>query len=369
MNILILNWRDIKNPESGGAEILTHEIAKGLVKMGHQVTLMSSFFKNAHEEEVLDGVKIIREGHTNFRFLFSSVHFRAFKYYLKNKNGIDLVVDEIHGMPFFTPLYVGKKSVVLICEVASDLWIKMFGPFLGFFGMLLEKFYFRFIYKNTSFMTISNSTKMELLKEGINSRNITILPIGVTIPRKIIKKKKEKNPTLIFAGRLLKSKGIEDAIFSLKILSEDLPKLKLWIIGRGNEEYLQELKNLVKKEKLEKKIIFWGFVSNSKKFELMARAWILIFPSIKEGWGLTVPEAASQGTPTIAYDVCGLRDVVVEGVNGFKVEKNNTSELARKILELIRNKSLYKKLQISSKKSSLIYNWINTVKAVSEVIE
>src|SRR3989344_2967644 len=317
MNILILNWRDIKNPSSGGAEILTHEIAKRWVKLGNQVTLFSSSFPNSKKEEKVDGVKIIREGHPDARFLFSSVHFLAFKYYKNNVGKFDVVVDEIHGLPFFTPWYVKEKKVVLICEVAGDLWVKMFGPFFGLLGRVIERIYLQFVYKDIPYLTISNSTKEELIKEGVNSKNITVLPMGLTIPKSLKKYEKEKNPTLIFVGRLSKSKGIEDAIEALRQVSKTYTKTKLWIVGGGDENYKKFLKKMAKKLDVYDRITFWGFVSEEKKFELMGRAHLLLHASVKEGWGLVVIEAASQATPSIVYNVSGLRDSVIDNKTGI----------------------------------------------------
>ncbi len=268
MNILILNWRDIKNPKSGGAEILTHEIAKRWIKKGHQVTLFSAMFENGPSEEVIDGVNFIRSGHPDVRSLFSSVQFQAFLYYQKNKGKFDAVVDEIHGFPFFTPWYVKEKKVVLICEVANELWTEMFGP-LGILGRLVEWFYFRFVYTNIPYLTISNSTKDELLKEGVRRNLITVLPMGLTFPNNLKKQKKEKDPTLIFVGRLSKSKGIEDAIKAFEKILRDNFNAKLWIVGNGEKKYITELKEMAEKINVLDKITFWGFATDEKKFELM----------------------------------------------------------------------------------------------------
>lgn len=362
MNILILNWRDIKNPKSGGAEILTHEIAKRWVRLGNRVTLFSSSFPSLKKEQIVDGVKIIREGHPDARFLFSSVHFMAFKYYRKNIGKFDVVIDEIHGFPFFTPWYVKEKKVVLICEVAGDLWKKMFGPFFGSLGRAIEKFYLRFIYKNILYLTISNSTKEELVREGVRSRDITVLPMGLTIPGKIKKTEKEKDITLIYVGRLSKSKGIEDAVAALKILSRKYPKTKLWIVGSGEEIYVKFLKEKSRKLNVADRIIFWGFVSEDKKFELMSKAHILIAPSAKEGWGLTVPEAGAVGTPAVGYNVAGLQDVIKNGVSGYLTSKNTPNDLAINVENAVKKKSDYLNLSKEAKRLSVIYNWDNTAK-------
>ncbi|OGH04400.1 MAG: hypothetical protein A2W22_05095 [Candidatus Levybacteria bacterium RBG_16_35_11] len=78
MNILIYNWRDIKNPAAGGAEVVTHEISKRLVLKGHKISLFTSGFKGCKEKETIDGVEIIRSGG---RF---TVYLKAPQYYKKN---------------------------------------------------------------------------------------------------------------------------------------------------------------------------------------------------------------------------------------------------------------------------------------------
>jgi len=367
MNILILNWRDIKNPKGGGAEILTHELAKRWASGGHSVTLFASEFPRCEKQEVLDGIKIIRVGHPDARYVFSSVHFLAYRYYKENfKKKFDVVIDEVHGLPFFTPWYVKGKKVVLICEVAGKLWLEMFG-LLGIFGRVIEKFYLK-IYRDLLFLTISNSTKEELIKEGVNEENITVLPMGITVPSKLKKYKKERTPTLIFVGRLSKPKGIEDAIKALEMIARKIPKINLWIVGRGDEGYVNYLKTLAKKLNIEDRATFFGFVSENKKFELIGRAHILLAPSVKEGWGLTVPEAAFVGTPTVAYDSPGLRDVLRGSIFKIVTKSSTPGGLRNEIIKLFQDKDFFNKL----KKESLNmqeFNWDRTAQVALKILK
>lgn len=371
MNILIFNWRDIRNPKSGGAEVLTHEIAKNWVKLGHQVTLFSSSFPGSLSLEIIDNVKILRKGHPDARFLFSSVHFLAFLYYIKNSKNFDVVIDEIHGIPFFTPWYVRKKKIVLICEVAGVLWLKMFGPIFGTIGRLMEKLYLDYVYTGISYLTISNSTKQELVKEGVDEKNITVLPMGVTLPKNVGNKKwdKEKNPTLIYVGRLSKSKGIEDAILALSEISKNYGEVQFWVVGSGEKSYLDYLRKMAKKNGVGERIKFFGFVSEEKKFELMAKAHVLVAPSMKEGWGLTVPEAGSVGTPAVGYNVGGLREVILDGKTGYLTSSNNPKELAGSAIRMLENKSTYESFSKAAKKLSLSYNWENTAKVALRILK
>jgi len=365
MNIFILNWKDIKHPHAGGAEVLTHEMAKRFVKEGHRVTLFVSHFDDAKEKEIIDGIKIIRSGKLDLRAFHNSVHFKAYTYYKKNVQGkTDVVIDEVHGMPFFTKFYVKEKVVALICEVADDIWFRMFSFPWNILGWLLERIYL-LLYRNVPILTISESTKKELEKTGIPRENITILPMGITRV-KINAIKKEKQPTLIFVGRLNKMKGIEDAIIAVSEAQKTIKNLHIWIVGKGEKAFMEYLNKLAKKYRVT--ATFWQYVSQQKKFELMARAHGIVVPSVREGFGLIVPEAGSVGTPAVVYDAHGLRDTVRDGVNGIKVEKSPEA-LAQGIEQLFIDKNKYKAMCATAKKYSLRYNWDNTAKTALTILK
>ena len=115
MHILILNWKDKYHPSSGGAEVVTHEFAKELIKSGHTVTLFCTRTSTLSAYEMLDGVRIVRQGS------FWAVYLYAYFFYQKNKHEIDIVIDQIHGLPFFTPLYAKKPTIAWIHEIASEI--------------------------------------------------------------------------------------------------------------------------------------------------------------------------------------------------------------------------------------------------------
>lgn len=367
MKILILNWRDIKNPESGGAEILTHEMAKRWVAFGHEVIQFSSSFRGGLDQENIDGVQIIRRGKADARFLFQSVHFLAFNYYRKYMKGkVDVVIDEIHGLPFFTPLYVKEKKIVLICEVAGKLWDVNFSFPFNLLGKFIENNYFKF-YKKTSFLTISESTKKELIEKGVKDTQITILPMGITFPKNFKEFRKEKNLTLIFVGRIAKTKGVEDALYAAAALRVQIPNVRLWVVGRGEREYQDYLRGLARKLRIEDRVRFFGFVTEEKKYELMSKAHLMIAPSLKEGWGLIVTEAGFCKTPSIVYDVAGLRDIIRNGVNGIVVKKDRKL-LSDAIKKLYLDPILYKKIQLGAYNTSFKQDWNKTAEKALGVL-
>lgn len=356
MNILFLNWRDIRNPYSGGAEILTHELMKGLVKRGHSVTLFTSFFHGSEKEETIDGVRVIREGKQDARTLFSSVHYKAYLFY-KNHKGFDLVVDEIHGVPFFTPLYVRGERVALVCEVAGNLWdfaVKF--PF-NFFGKIIERIYPIF-YRNTLSLTISESSKKEMRKIGF--RKIYVLPMGSNTPinSKVLNK---SEPNLIFLARVSKAKGVEDALKALKIVKGQIFNIRLLIVGPINKNYKKYLLKLINQTNLSKNVRIYGEVSEEEKIEFLDEAYLLVSPSQKEGWGLTIHEAGARGVPSVVYDVPGLKDVVKDGINGIICERNRPEELSKNILKLLNDKKLYMRLQKGAIEERKKQTWDKTI--------
>lgn len=360
MRILIFNWRDIKNPSSGGAEILTHELAKYLIKKKNKVILFASKFEGSSDTENIDGVTIIREGFSITPYFLKSVHYMAFKRYKKKFEGrVDLVIDGVHGLPFFTPWYVKEKKVALVCEVAGDLWVKMFGFLFGGLGRIVEIIYLRFIYSSVPFITISNSAKIDLIKNGVREKNITVIPIGVDILDKLPAIKREVIPTIIFLGRVSKSKGIEDAILVLKKLSAK-HAIRLWVCGRCESYYVDELKELIRNNGLESKISFLGYVTENEKFNLLSRSWILIHPSKTEGWGINVIEANALGVPAVGYNVPGLQDSIQDGQTGLLTKENSIDGLAKTLELLLTDKKLYEKLSQKSINWSKNFTWEKT---------
>lgn len=355
MRILILNWRDIKHPLAGGAEISTHEHAKAWAKAGHSVIQFSSYFSGAKQSETIDGIVIIRKGN------HYTVHLCAFYYYLKHLRGkIDFIVDEFHFIPFFTVFYTRVKKMAFIHETAGEIWFKNQGFPINILGYILEPL-FIFLYRNICFMTVSESTKKDLILFGISNQKIYVIHNGIKVINS--QENKEGNPTLICLGRLANDKGTEDAISAYYLVQKVHKNARLWIVGREESSgYLQKLNNKVNNLNIAEKVIFYNYVYEGRKFDLLKKAWILVHPSIKEGWGLTVIEAASQGTPTVAYDAPGLRDSILNNKTGLLVNSKTSDALARKTIMLLTNRLLYNTLSKNAVGWSRKFNWNDSAK-------
>ena len=362
MNILILNWRDPKNPKSGGAEIVTLEHARAWVNAGHTVEWFTSRFAGAPQREIIDGVTIIRKGGSLTNFFYAPF------FYLSRKNNYDVVVDEIHGLPYFTPLYVKEPIIAFIHEVAGEIWDYMYPFPINKIGKFIESRYFH-LYKVIPFWTDAPSTIDDLSKYGIARENCVAIPCPISNNSQQLSFVKEKKPTFIFVSRLVKMKGVEDVIKAFKEIVVIESKAKLWIVGGGEENYVVFLKSLVKKLGLEKQVRFYGKVTDAKKKELMRKAHLLLHASVKEGWGLVVVEAASQMTPSVVYNVSGLKDSVKDQQTGILTKENTPEALAEAAISLINDKTNYQRLQKNAVAWATSLTWEDATQKSLKLLE
>lgn len=344
MNILILNWRDPKNPLAGGAEKLNLEILRPFIDRGDQAIWYAQTVKGMPKEEIINGVKIIRFGNS-----FTHLFFWPFFLWSGKFRKVDFIIDSIHGTGYLSSIFSPKiKKIILICEVAQNIWDEMLPFPINKIGKIWEKIMFQF-YKANKFWTISKSTQNDLVNFGIPSKNIEILPMGFDAIKLDKIPAKYKDPTALFVGRLAEMKGVKDAINAIFEVNKDSTrKWSLNIIGRGEEKYEEELKKLVSKLNLEKYIHFFGYVDEKKKFEEMAKSWVLLVPSSREGWGMIVPEANSVGTPAIGYNSPGLSESLAKYSKSNKIVDGNVSGIVREL------KKLYNPLKLEEK---LIPGW------------
>lgn len=350
MNLLILNWRCPYHPDAGGAEQVTLKHAKTWAKKGIQVTWLSGNYQGGKRYEKTNGIDIFRFGNQY------TIYFIApFIYYFFLRKKFDLVIDEIHGIPFLTPLWLPQvKKIAYIHEVAQEIWDEMFPFPINWVGKLYEKLYLGF-YKKILFLTASNSTKKDLIFHKIPSKNITVLPHGLFIKTIDKSARKEDKLTFFSIGRIVKMKGIEETLKIFSLFRKQYPKSQLWIAGKGKQEYIDYLKTLAEKQNIHDSIAFFGHVSEEKKLDLYRRSHFLLHTSIREGFGLTVIEANSQGTPALVIRSPGLVDILKEGENGFFIDFSE--ENIKRILSVFTYKQKYKLLCKKSIKYSKSFDW------------
>lgn len=341
MKILWLSWKDATNPKSGGAEVVMHELSKRLIADGHDVTILTVQYPGAKTIETIDGIEIIRVGKS--RYLHPFV---AALYYMRHlRNRYDIVIEVVNTAPYMSPFYKGKaRSILFYHQLARQVWFYE-APFpISAVGYLVLEPVATLLLglSNTMTITVSESTKKDLMRFHFNKENIHIISEGITLrPVKNLEDiTKYKDPTALIFGAARTMKRTLDQVKAFEIAKQSLPDLKLIIAGDISGEYGESVIDHMAKSDYAKSIECLGRVSEKEKAKIMQQCHVLLNASVKEGWCLVVTEANSQGTPAVVYDVDGLRDSVKNKVTGV-ICNQNPEGLAEGIVNLLKDPTCY----------------------------
>lgn len=337
MNILVLNWRDIKHPRAGGAEVRLHRVYEPIVTAGHKVFLITSRFEGAAETEILNGIEVHRLGNDA---TFAPLCFWRLPGWIKQFS-IDVVVEDFNKLPLLLPWRTRRPLLIQM----HHLWkgsIFHEASFVMALIVWLGEQTLRLVYRRETFCVVSDSTKKELHSMGIPSSRISIIHNGVDLAFYQPPQNPSREPSLLWLGRIQKYKGVMDTCLAFRKIAEKFPELTLKIAGNGPCK--NEVQAWVEAQGLMGRIQFLGFVSEEEKRTLMQHSLSLVQSSYKEGWGLTVIEANACGTPVIANNAPGLCDSVRDGVTGLLYPFMSVDGLADKMQQLIEDHALYSQL-------------------------
>jgi len=363
VRILVINWRDIENPEAGGAEVHLHEIFRRIAAAGHDVTLLAHAFGNAPSRETIAGIDVHRAGPRN---TFNFVVPRALRGALDPAR-FDVVVDDLNKIPFYTPLYVRRPLVVLHHHFfGSSIFHEVPFPVAAY--VFLHEAAAPLIYRRARWVTVSNSSRDELVSRGIPADRIALAMNAVDHARFAPGPPSEKDPDLlVYLGRIKRYKNIELLIRSMRAVRARRPRARLLVVGEG--DHRPALVRLASDLALDGAVEFTGFVPLEEKVRILRRASLSINASPKEGWGVTVIEANACGTPVIASDVPGLRDAVVDGKTGRLVPFGSQDAMERAIVALLENDAERGRLADGAVAWAARFSWDESARDVLAVLE
>ncbi len=364
MNILALNWEDLSNPQAGGAEVHLQEILKRIARKGHNITLLCSGYPGCSPTEIVEGLKIVRRGsRLNFNFVAPF----ALKSLLKEGNW-DIVIEDINKIPFYTPLYHKLPLLVVIPHLFSDSVFKEINFVLGLYIYLFEK-PIRWFYKGFKIMVISESTKEDLVKRRLSPDDVLVVHCGIDhqhyVPDPAVAK--DPFPSVIYLGRLKKYKSVDHLLEAFAFTVKKIPDARLTIVGEG--DFKENLIGLTKKLSLEDKIEFTGFVDEKEKVKRLQQAWVAVYPSLKEGWGLTNIEANACGTPVIASNLPGLKDSVRPDKSGLLYEYGDIPKLSECLTKILSDQDYREKLKQGGLVWAKEFSWDVAAEKTHQLIE
>jgi glycosyltransferase involved in cell wall biosynthesis len=364
VRILLVNWQDRHNPQTGGAEIHLHEIFQRLAARGHRVRLVCSGWRGCPPRETIGGIEVERHGG---RHSFALKGRRAVRAALR-REAADVVVEDINKVPLFLAGTTDLPFGVIVPHLFGGTVFQEASWPVAALVWLLERPIPR-AYARAWFHAISESTRDDLVARGIAPDRIEVIYPGIDTAAYSPEAAEGRSPapTFLYLGRLRRYKGVEYAIRAVAIACRNRPDIRLEIAGNGSDR--PRLERLAETLGVAEQVRFLGFVDEGEKRRLLRKAWANIFPSSKEGWGITNVEAAACGTPSLASDSPGLRDSVRHGETGYLVPHADAGALAARMLEFAASRDLVADLGRRARVFAESLSWDHAADATERWLE
>lgn len=343
----MLNWRDPKNPLSGGAERVTEGYLRALSARGHEVFWFANAFPGGAPAEEMQGLQIRRGGGKGTSIL------AARKWYHQQPR-FDLVIDQHHGLPWYAPWWCRTNCVAYVHEVLGPIWDVFYRWPTSQIGKRQER-WTHWLYRNVQFWTACDSTRHGLERHGI--RQVHQIPYGVdTVAIPELEPKPIATPLrLIVVSRLAPNKRIEQAVLTLKCLTDRGVEAQLTIVGGGSSE--PSVRALTSQLGLHSRVTMAGALTEREKDALLRRAHLLLHTSLREGWGLNVIEANAMGTPAAVYPVAGLIESTLHERTGVVAAAETPAALADSVQSCLRQPDRYETYRRAAWERAKTFHW------------
>ncbi|MGI8938161.1 MAG: methyltransferase domain-containing protein [Iamia sp.] len=345
LHIAINAWRDTSHPLAGGSEVMIDQLATGLARRGHRVELRAG-------GPITDHPYPVRDGGGKF-----TQYLRAPIDHVRHQRDADLVVDIANGMSFYTPLWRREPTICFVHHVHTEHWSQWFPAPVAAFGRTLERKAMPLAYASSLYATVSPSSAEALIDLGVAPDRIRIVLNGVDIPTMETVAPESAEPTFLAVGRLVPHKRY-DLLARMWRQVHPVVGGRLVIIGEGPEAERIEALDVPGLE-------LRGRVDQATRDRLYGEAWMLLHPSMLEGWGLVVMEAAAHATPTLAFDAPGVRDSVVASQTGILA--HTEGEYIDAWIELAQNRDLRGKLGRGARDRAEEFGWDATTQRFEEI--
>ena len=351
-HLLAINFRDPAHPEAGGAELHLAHILRAAVTRGWRVTWLASEFPGSTPEGEYHGVRIARRGRWwDFNWVVPGVLRREF-----SSPRPDLVVEDVNKVPCLAPWWTRSPVAVVVPHLFGSTAFREASLPVALYVMALESL-IPSAYRRSRFVVISESTRDDLAARGIDAGRVTVVHCGLDHDtyRYDPAEAKSEHPTIVFVGRLRRYKGVDWVMRALPAVLRSVPTARLLVIGDGPFE--APLRRAAAALGVGEAVDFLGFLPGPEKVRRMRQAWVVVQPSPKEGWGLTVVEAGACGTAVVAADSPGLRDSVRRDETGLLVPYGDDQRLTEALVRVLQDRGLRERLAAAGRTWAASFSW------------
>lgn len=300
-DVVINAWRDIGHAKAGGSELVIDLIGRGLHDRGHNVLLRAGEVDPSAPRDL----PTISAGGAYSQYALGP--FRR-----GDLAGADVVIDINNGMPFLSPLWHSAASVCVVHHLHLEQWQMYFPKPMAAVGRRVEALSIEWAYRSGLYATISPSSAEALERLGVPADRIRELRMPVNSGlQNCAGAATSPTPQFVAVGRLAANKR-HDRLLAMWDQVRPVTGGELIIVGDGPE-----------RDRLEAiagpGVRFTGRVDDRRCAELLSSSWLLVHTAAHEGWGLVLSEAAWFATPSLAFDVPGVRDALDRHTCGWGV--------------------------------------------------
>ncbi|WP_436795906.1 glycosyltransferase family 4 protein [Actinospongicola halichondriae] len=345
--IHVFAFRDRDDPESGGSEEHATQVCTHLALAGRDVTLHTGRVPGAAARIERNGFRVVRRGGRVGVFITSVLDER-----FGRLGPADGIVEIFHGVPFFAPLWSRTPQVGLVHHVHLGTWDALLPGWPGRVGHLIERFAVPAVYRKRTLVTAAASARDEIVTHyRADPDRITIAPHGIA-EHFTPGGSRHPKPLIVAVARLMPQKGVDELIGALVAVKEAVPETQATIVGDG--PHRDRLQTVAREAGAE--WIHWaGRVTDDELVQWYRSAWVVASASRREGFGLTLTEAAACGTPTVATRIPGHVDAVDEGRSGLLA--GSTAELADRLVDVLTDEALRASLGAGALAHAEHFHW------------
>ncbi len=359
--LVITNWKDTRHPAAGGAEVFCENLARELVALGHQVTLLVSRPQGLPRREYRDDITVRRMGGT------FTVYPLVLLWLLLHRRRVDAVIDSQNGIPFFTPLVVRRRcpAILLIHHVHQQQFALYFSGAMARVGRWLEGPVSRRVYGARTVCAVSPSSRQAVRQQLRLRGEVQVIPNGSGGVAAVATR--AAAPTICCVGRLVPHKRWHLLLEAVRTVAADVDGLRVELVGTGSEA--PRLARLVDHYGLSEVVRLHGYLDAAERDRLLGSAWLTVSTSVGEGWGLSMIEAAARGVPAVAIDVPGLRDSVRDGVTGWLTGVDQLAGTVSTALGTLRDPAEQQRLSEACLRWAGSLSWVAAAQRFSVVLD
>jgi glycosyltransferase involved in cell wall biosynthesis len=359
----LLSWRDLEDVEAGGSEVHAAELARHWAAAGLEVTWRSSYASGHPTEAMRDGYRVIRRAG---RYL---VFPRAALSELVGRHGpSDALLEIWNGMPFFSPLWYRGPRAVMLHHVHAEMWQMVLGddnPMLARLGDAIERRIAPPLYRRSRIVTPSESARDEIVSmlriprgqvDVVHNGIAEVFTPGTT---------KTPHPSVLVVGRLVPVKRHDLMVRAAALARSEVPGLTLTIVGEGYER--EHVQSVVEHLGAQDWVELTGHLREDELVDRYRQAWVVSSASAREGWGLSLTEAAACGTPAVATRIAGHRDAVRDGDSGLLTD-GTADALAAGLVRILQDAALRDRLRAGALTRAAELSWERTALGVMRVL-